>query len=126
MLHKKLRAFQYAYKGIAVAWKDEFHFRVDVFVSAILIIASLFFQITAMEWVIVILVCGAQLSVEIINTALEELCDIHTLEHNPQIAKIKDLGAAAALITGIAAFIVGVIIFYPYVHTLLYGYDFLA
>jgi diacylglycerol kinase (ATP) len=42
------------------------------------------------------------LAVEALNTAIEKLCDLITLEEHPEIKKIKDLGAAAVLIILIA------------------------
>lgn len=38
------------------------------------------------------------LAVEALNTAIEKLCDLITLEQHADIKKIKDLGAAAVLI----------------------------
>ena len=38
------------------------------------------------------------LAVEALNTAIEKICDLLTLEHHPEIKKIKDLGAAAVFI----------------------------
>ena len=38
------------------------------------------------------------LAVEALNTAIEKLCDLITLEEHPEIKKIKDLGAAAVMI----------------------------
>lgn len=38
------------------------------------------------------------LAVEALNTAIEKTCDLITLEHHPEIKKIKDLGAAAVFI----------------------------
>lgn len=37
------------------------------------------------------------LAVELLNTAIEKLCDHVTPEHHPQIGIIKDLGSAAVL-----------------------------
>jgi diacylglycerol kinase (ATP) len=42
------------------------------------------------------------LAIEALNTAIEKLCDLITLEEHPEIKKIKDLGAAAVLIILIA------------------------
>jgi diacylglycerol kinase (ATP) len=38
------------------------------------------------------------LAIEALNTAIEKICDLITLEEHPEIKKIKDLGAAAAFI----------------------------
>lgn len=38
------------------------------------------------------------MAVEALNTAIEKLCDLISLEEHPEIKKIKDLGAASVLI----------------------------
>ena len=50
---------------------------------------------------------------EIINTAIEKSMDFISKEKHPQIALVKDLAAAAVLISAVAAFAIGIIIFLP-------------
>jgi diacylglycerol kinase len=50
---------------------------------------------------------------ELVNSAIERLADKISPEHDPLIGKIKDISAAAVLITAIAAVIVGLIILVP-------------
>ena len=38
------------------------------------------------------------LAVEALNTAIEKICNLITLEEHPEVKKIKDLGAAAVMI----------------------------
>ena len=57
---------------------------------------------------------GFVLTAETFNTALEELCDKFQPTHDPHIGKIKDLAAAAVLVSSITALIVGLIIYVPY------------
>jgi len=40
----------------------------------------------------------ALLAVEALNTAIEKICDLITMDEHPEIKKIKDLGAAAVMI----------------------------
>ena len=42
------------------------------------------------------------LAVEALNTAIEKICNLITLEEHPEIKKIKDLGAAAVMIIVLA------------------------
>ena len=53
------------------------------------------------------LVCAVALVlvVELLNTAIEKLSDRLTLDHDPQIGRVKDMGSAAvgvALLMGVA------------------------
>lgn len=52
-------------------------------------------------------------SCEILNTAIEKIADFVSPEWRNEIKIIKDLAAAAVLVSAIAAFIVGLIIFIP-------------
>ena len=76
-------------------------------------VLSWFLAISAVEWIIVILMIGFVLAAEAFNTALEELCDKFKTDPDPHIAKIKDLSAAAVLIASATALIAGIIIFVP-------------
>ena len=42
------------------------------------------------------------LAVEALNTAIEKICNLITLDEHPEIKKIKDLGAAAVMIIVLA------------------------
>jgi len=79
------------------------------------IVAGFYFQITRIEWMFQLVCFGLVLSVEGLNTAVEELCDFVHPERHTKIGKIKDIGAGAVLITGIFSFIIMVIIYYPYI-----------
>ncbi|MNY66215.1 Undecaprenol kinase [compost metagenome] len=50
---------------------------------------------------------------ELFNTALEALADFASPGKHPQIKKVKDLAAAAVLLSAISALITGIIIFLP-------------
>ena len=53
------------------------------------------------------------MTAELLNTALEELCDMLKPTHDPHVAKIKDLAASAVLVASCTALIGGCIIFVP-------------
>lgn len=50
---------------------------------------------------------------ELFNTAIEKVMDFISTERLPQIKWIKDMAAAAVLITALAAVIIGALIFIP-------------
>jgi diacylglycerol kinase (ATP) len=51
---------------------------------------------------------------EIFNTAIEKTLDLIDTEHNPRIMIIKDMAAGAVLVAAVAAVLMGVVIFGPY------------
>lgn len=54
----------------------------------------------------------AVMVVEILNTALEKLCDFVHPKLHPQIKVIKDIAASAALIAAVGSVIIGVLVFF--------------
>ena len=77
------------------------------------IIAGFSFGLSQTEWMAVVIVIGAVLSAEAINSSIESLADLVSPEYNEAIKKTKDLAAGAVLIMAIAAAIVGSIISFP-------------
>lgn len=119
MLGKKLRSFGYAIQGIRIAWGEEFNFKFEVASAFLALALSWVLGITVSEFIIVIFLIGFVLSAEAMNTAFEELCDKFQPTHDPHIAKIKDLAAAAVFIANVSALIAGCFIFVPYLLALL-------
>lgn len=113
-MRKLFESLSYAVIGIRVAWREGSNFKVALACAAAAVGAGAFLHISAIEYALVLLVIAFVLTAEIFNTALEELCDKFQPTHDPHIAKIKDLSAAAVLLSSIGAFVIGLIIFLPY------------
>lgn len=79
---------------------------------------AFYFRIDVIEWVAILFAIGFVLTTEIINTALENICDLISKERNERIKTIKDLSAAAVLISAITALVIGIIVFLPKLFTL--------
>jgi diacylglycerol kinase len=80
---------------------------------------SLFLKITFTEWFIILLCIALVVSFEILNSALERLCDFVEDDFHPIIKTIKDMSAAAVLWTSLASAIIGLLIFLPKITHLL-------
>ncbi len=106
-----LKGFYYAGRGIALAARER-NFRFHLCVMAFVIFfAAKFYDFSRGEWAALLLTCGAVLSLEAANTAIERLCDKLSLEQDPQIGAVKDIAAGAVLISAIIAVSVGVCLF---------------
>jgi diacylglycerol kinase (ATP) len=80
----------------------------------IVLIMGFLLHIKRLEWVLVLLCMGLVLAAEMINTTIEKLSDIVSPQKNEQIRVIKDISAAAVLLSSFIAMISGLIIFLPY------------
>ncbi|MHB8660439.1 MAG: diacylglycerol kinase [Minisyncoccota bacterium] len=112
-MKRLVQGFTYALLGLKLSWKEA-NFKIEIACAVIALAFGLFLHISLIEFAIIILVIGAVLAAETFNTALEELCDKFQPTHDSHIAKIKDLAAAAVLLTSAGALIVGILIFVPH------------
>ena len=114
-LKKRIASFQNALNGILHAFKTEVHIRFHVIAAFIAITLAVFFRITRIEWTMVLLCIAAVLSSELINTAVERICDRITKDRDPLIGNAKDLAAGSVLIISAITLIILAIIFTHYI-----------
>ena len=112
-IRKRLESFRHAFRGIARVVKEEHNFRIHLVIAFLAIAAGFLLNISPAEWLIIILISGLVLVSEILNSAIEQVCDIIIPGEDPRIKNIKDIMAAAVLISSILAVIIGLIIFLP-------------
>jgi diacylglycerol kinase len=111
--NKFLKGFGYAFAGIRDTYKTELNFRVHFFAMLFAILLGLFLSLSVFEWLWIFLAITLVMAMELINTALEALSDLASLEYNPFIKKAKDAAAAAVLVVSVFALLVGLSIFAP-------------
>lgn len=112
-LRKRLRSFRYAFNGIRLLIAKEHNAWIHCFAAVCVIIAGILLEISKMEWIAVVIVIGAVLAAEAVNSAMEALADFVSPEYSEAIKRTKDLAAGAVLLMAITAAIVGIIIFLP-------------
>ena len=118
-IKKRIKSFRYAFAGLRVLFREEHNSRIHAFAALCVVIAGFVFRISAYEWIAVTIVIGMVLSAEAINSSLERTADFVKAERDDRKRDIKDLGAAAVLLTAIAAAIIGLIIFLPKILSLI-------
>ncbi|QTM99862.1 diacylglycerol kinase [Sediminibacillus dalangtanensis] len=109
---KRTVGFAFAVRGWKHAWKER-NLRIQVGVAAAALVLGAFFRITAIEWLILVIVIGMVIAMEMINTAVERLLDYVAPEFHPKAGAIKDIAAGSVLAVAVAAAVVGTIIFLP-------------
>jgi len=112
------RSLHHALDGIKYALLHERNFRIEILVAFLVIFLIFFFKVKNWEAILLILMIMWVLIFELVNTVLERVVDILKPRIHPYARLIKDLMAAAVLITSVVSVIVGIIIFYPYVREL--------
>ena len=94
-MHRLWRACINSWNGLRGVARSEEAFRQEVL--AFVIAVPLAFVVAAETWkrLALILVIVFIMIVELLNTAIEKLGDRVSLEHDPRMALVKDLGSAA-------------------------------
>lgn len=106
-------SFVNAFHGLRDCILNEKNFRIQYVTALIVIVAGLFFSLSRTEWIVIFLCFAVVLSFEIVNSAIEKLCDLVCPDFNLTIKKVKDMSASAVLLAAIISFIIGCIIFVP-------------
>jgi len=110
-VNKFIKSFGYAQKGILTVLKEEQNFRIEIFIGLLVILSSFVLGFSYIEKIILLIAVILVLSSEMINTAIEDLCDKIEPKDDPVIGKIKDIMAGFVLVCSLGASIVGLIIF---------------
>jgi diacylglycerol kinase len=110
---KRLMSFKHAFNGLKILLREEHNSRIHVFATVVVIILGSIFDLNTYEWIAIIFSIGLVIISEIINTAIENISDFISPEKNEKIKKIKDLSAAAVLVSAITAFLIGFMVFIP-------------
>ena len=112
---KQLKSFTFAWKGILTCAGHEQNITFHLIAAIIVLAAGFCFGISRTEWMAVMLCIGTVIAAELFNSAIERLVDMVSPEWKKIAGEVKDIAAGAVLITAIAAAIVGIIVFLPYV-----------
>lgn len=109
------KSFSYSIEGLKYAYKYEQSMMIHVIATILVIAVNIFFQVTGIEWLITILAIGMVLSAELINTAIEAVVDLVTLEIHPLAKIAKDCASAATFVLAMMAAVIGCVIYIPYI-----------
>jgi diacylglycerol kinase (ATP) len=104
------RSFDHAYRGLIFAVRTQRNMRFHVVAAAVVLIGSLFLDVSKLELAVLVLVIMFVFVTEMINTALEFAVDLVTKEYHPLAKLSKDVSAGAVLVSSVGAVLVGYLI----------------
>ena len=110
-----MSSFSFAFSGILLALRKERNMRIHFISSIIVLLISIYFSITKIEWIFILFTIGGMFALELLNTAIERVVDLVTAEYHPLAKQAKDLAAGAVLIYAALSVVIGIVIFLPYV-----------
>lgn len=113
-LNRLKQSFVYAVQGIRFTWRREQNFRIHTVISILVMFLAQMLQIPYQEQLILVIVIGAVLGMELINTALEHVVDLVVQTYDNRAKVIKDTAAGAVFVFSVTAAITGLMIFIPH------------
>ena len=87
--------------------------RIHLTAAVLVTAAGTVLRISAVEWMLCLILFGLIMSLEMVNTALEAAVDLVTQEQAPLAKIAKDAAAGAVLVSSVMAAVIGLIIFLP-------------
>jgi diacylglycerol kinase len=108
-----IKSFTAAIRGFILAVKTERNVKIHVVLSIGVLYLSRWLQLIRFEMAIIWLCIAMVIGAELLNTAIEKLCDKVEPKQNDAIKNVKDIAAGAVLFISLCAAIVGMYIILP-------------
>ncbi len=115
-IRKRIQSFKYAFHGIWLVFKEEHNARIHLLAAIMAILLGWGLDISSGEWLAILIVIAMVISLEMMNSAIENLADFVSTDKHELLKKAKDLSAGAVLWSAIIALIVGGIVFLPKIY----------
>lgn len=107
------KSFFYAFKGLHKVFREEQNIRIQMMAALIAFAAGVYFGISRIEWCFLIIAFSAVMLMEIVNSAVERTADVLKPRIDKYVKEIKDIMAAAVMLSAVTCLIIGLIIFVP-------------
>lgn len=107
------QSFKYAFSGLKYGFINTKNLHIDLIFIVAVIICGFVFKIHFVEWAILLGCISLVVSLELVNTAIEEVVNLASPDIHPLAKASKDVAAGAVLFSAIMTSIVGIIIFLP-------------
>ncbi len=106
-------SFRHAFDGLIHNIKTQPNFRFHLIMAIFVVLAGIYFSINYIEWLILVFTFNMVLVSEMVNTAIEAMVDLITLEKNQNAKIAKDVSAGMVLVSASFSVIIGIYIFLP-------------
>ena len=104
-------SFRHAFSGIALAFRQERNLRIHLCMTVYVLFFAWLGNVPSSQIPILLVCIGMVLTAELVNTAIDCICDLVHPEKHPLVKIIKDVAAGAVLISAITAACAGLWIF---------------
>ena len=112
-IRERIASIRFAFDGVRQFVLREHNARIHLAATILVFAMAYRLGLSRNEIIVLVIITGAIWAAEIFNTAIEKVMDHVSPQYHPEVKYIKDLSAAAVLMTAIVAAIVGIFIFIP-------------
>jgi len=116
-----VRSFKFAAAGVAHSFSER-NMQVHLLATVVVVVLGIVLKLSFIEWMLVLLCIGFVLSSELVNTAVEQMCDglVKSKALDYKDAGLpKDLAAGSVLVAAVTSGVVGLAIFLWHVKILM-------
>ena len=103
----------HAIDGISYTIEHEKNFKIEMFFMVAVLIAGIYFKVSKVEWLVLLLTTSSVLTLELINTGIERCVDLVTKDYHDLAKAAKDVAAGAVFVMSIFSICIGIVIFLP-------------
>jgi diacylglycerol kinase len=108
-----LRSFRFAFHGLGRVLARERNARIHLAASVVALAASIWLGLSRAELALVVLAIALVLAAEVFNTVVERVLDLLHPGHSDRVRAIKDMSAAAVLVTAAGALAIALLLLLP-------------
>jgi len=111
-----LASISFAFRGIFKAIKKERNLKIHLGATVLAVSLGIVSKISALEWLVLVLIISLVISGEIFNSSIEAVCDLIKFKLKLSYYEtywIRNFSAGAVMVLAVGAVIIGLIIFLP-------------
>lgn len=116
-----LDSFRFAFSGLWYALRTQRNTRIHLAIATAVVALGLYLGLSYVQWAVLALTIGFVLVSEMLNTVAETLVDLVSPGYHPLAKVVKDVTAAAVLLTAIVSVVVGLLVLGPPLWKQLWG-----
>ena len=115
-------SFKYAINGLIYCFNTTRNFRIQILFGSLVMITCSLLRCSLNEYMIIIPTIFSVLILELLNTSIESIVDLHVKNKFNKLAKIsKDCSAASVLLASLNSMFVAAFIFLPKIKLILFN-----
>jgi undecaprenol kinase/diacylglycerol kinase (ATP) len=106
-------SIKYSLQGIGYMLSTQPNLRIHLYAMFLVSVLATFLKVGIFDWLVLLVVFFLVVITEMLNTAVESVVDLVTLEYRQPAKIAKDVAAGMVLTSAVFSVIIGTVIFLP-------------